>query len=259
MCKADIQLIVFTITGLGVTGYHLLRLPTTEVIQFSGYSWTVKDSRAERVGPGPNRFSLDAVEVTPDGLKLKVLERGGQFYCAEIICRQSLGYGTYRFHVGSPLDQLDANIVLGMFTWSDSDDGSNREMDIEVSRWSDTSEPPLGQFVVQPHQVPGSMEVFELPPKLQSSEYRMVWLPGSVQFEVRHPQGATIWRSRFTRDIPHPGGDSIHINLWLRGGAQPGSGAKEVFIRAFDFQPAGPESTSDDTESQRLLLTEYGR
>lgn len=256
MCKADIQLAVFTIVGLGVTGYHLLHLPATAVIQFSGYSWTVKDSRAERVGPGPNRFSLDAVEASPDGLKLKILERNGQYHCAEVICRQSLGYGTYRFHIDSPLDQIDANIVLGIFTWSNSREEPNGEMDIEVSRWSDTSGPTLGQFVVQPHQIPGNMEVFALPPKLQSAEFLLVWRPGSVQFELRHPHGSSIRRSTFSRDIPRPGGDSIHLNFWLRGGTPPGSGTKEVFIRAFDFQPAGPESGSDDAESQWLMSAE---
>ena len=79
--------------------------PESKRIQFSGYEWIVKDSGAKRVEPGGNYFSADAVRVDTDGLKLRVFEKDGRYYCPEIVSAANLGYGTYRVEISSNVDR----------------------------------------------------------------------------------------------------------------------------------------------------------
>src|SRR5437667_40636 len=73
------------------------RAPASQarVIKFSGYDWTVKSSR-DRVGPGPNYFSDGEENVRVDErgrLHLRLTQREGRFYCAEVVSRRSFGAG----------------------------------------------------------------------------------------------------------------------------------------------------------------------
>src|SRR4051812_19512341 len=107
------------------------------VLAFSGYSWVVKASSG-KVGPGPNYFSSSANNVWVDNLgrlHLRITKQGSRWFCAEVVSQASFGYGTYRWYLDSPVDNLDPNVVLGLFTWSDLPDYANREIDIEFSRW----------------------------------------------------------------------------------------------------------------------------
>src|SRR5437870_9597705 len=58
----------------------------------------------------------------------------------------SFGFGTYRFRLDSPVDDIDPNAVVGLFTWSDRPDFNHREIDIEISRWGEPGN-PNAQFV----------------------------------------------------------------------------------------------------------------
>lgn len=254
MTRSDVNTILWAIVAVIVVTINLLRDVENPTIEFSGYEWTVKRSLATRVGPGPNFFSREAVELTPEGLKLAILERNGGHYCAEVVCRQSLGYGKYTFHVASSLQDLDENAVLGMFTWSESSEPPNRELDIEVSKWGVSEEPPKVQFVVQPWDEPGNLESFPLPQGI-GAVYTMLWTPEFVEFELRTRDGLTIRRSKFTREVPEPGNESIRINLWLRKGMAPAmGGSREVIIRKFEFEP-WPQETSPSVSSMRGFAT----
>src|SRR6185503_3577849 len=89
-------------------------------VTWSGGQWQVKTSNAS-VGPGPNIFSKANVGVDPGGfLHLRIAKDAqGRWTTAEVIGPSSLGYGTYTFTIATPLDALDPNVVLGLFTWSD--------------------------------------------------------------------------------------------------------------------------------------------
>ncbi len=103
------------------------------VLRFSGYEWMVKTSDVP-VGPGDNFFSDsgDNVFVDDEGsLHLRITRRGQRWHCAEVISVQSFGYGRYRFYLGSNLDHLDPNVILGCFTWNDDPEYNHREIDIE--------------------------------------------------------------------------------------------------------------------------------
>jgi len=110
-------------------------------IYFSGENWFVK-AGSGRLGPGPNYFSDSQNNVWVDSqgrLHLRITKVGGKWYCAEVISARSFGYGTYRFYLDSPVDALDSNAVVGLFTWSDDPAFNNRELDIEFGRWGTTN------------------------------------------------------------------------------------------------------------------------
>lgn len=58
---------------------------------------------------------------------------GAPRQAAEVILSESLGYGTYSFTVSSPIGDLDPNVVLGLFTWSDDPAYHHREIDVANS------------------------------------------------------------------------------------------------------------------------------
>ena len=108
----------------------------SRAITFSGYTWDVKSS-AGKVGPGPNSFSNSASNVWVDAsgrLHLRITLSKGHWYCAEVVNRQSLGRGTYAWTLDSPVDALDPNVTLGLFTWNDDPAYNHRELDVELAR-----------------------------------------------------------------------------------------------------------------------------
>lgn len=152
--RIALVLAALLISGCATTTVHA----QPRVIAFAGYDWVVKNYAWE-VGPGPNRFSDNSRNVWVDAagrLHLRIEKRKKTWYCAEVICTESLGHGTYRFYLDSDVAELDPNVVLGLFTWSDTPGFNNREVDIEFSRWGDRNG-PNAQFVVQPYYFPNNL------------------------------------------------------------------------------------------------------
>jgi Glycosyl hydrolases family 16 len=210
-------------------------------LKFSGYEWKVKKSDGRRVGPGPNYFSDGAENVAVDErgrLRLRVTERGGRWYCAEVISVDSFGYGSYRFRVESEVDCLDPSVVAGFFTWSDEAPYHHREIDVEISRWG-RADNENGQFVVQPYQRAENITRFQIPPGLSGVDYVFVWEPDRVSFRAQQVDGTVIRQHAFTRDIPRPGGENARINLWLFAGRAPAAAGceTEVVVGQFEFTP----------------------
>lgn len=101
-------------------------------IEFSGYSWYVKSSGSETLGPGSCYFSDSSqnVFINDQGyLILSITHNGMHWSCAEIICLEEMGYGTYTFELASDPSSIDKNAVLGLFTWADNVK-HNKEIDI---------------------------------------------------------------------------------------------------------------------------------
>jgi hypothetical protein len=208
-------------------------------VTFSGYTWQVKSSAGDVVGPGPNVFSDSASNVWVDSLgrlHLKIAYSKGRWRCAEVINSASLGHGRYTFELDSPVDGLDPNVVLGLFTWSDDPAYANRELDIEFSRWGNAADPTNGQYVVQPYDLGGHLQRFAQPAG-SSSTHSFDWQAGSVAFA-----SATAAPSAWTyagSDVPPPGSEHARMNLWLYRGAPPANGRSvEIVVRRFSFSPA---------------------
>jgi hypothetical protein len=226
------------------------RGPVSRAIAFSGYTWQVKASDAP-VGPGPNYFSDREQDVWVDAsgrLHLKIVYRDGTWHATEVYTVDPLGYGTYTFKLASRVDQLDKNIILGLFTWdSDAPAYNYREIDIEIARWGQEAA-DNAQFVVQPWDHAGNLYRFDIDLQGDDSTHSFDWRADSVQFRSYHghtspPAPADEIASWLYTgpDVPPAGqgdtsGASARINLWLMDGNPPSDGQEaEVIVAAFEF------------------------
>ncbi len=208
--------------------------PPTE-LHFAGRTWAIR-STATLAGPGPNRFSAANAWVDGDGsLHLRIAKDAkGRWQCAEVLLPASLGYGTYEWTIASRVDALDPNVVLGLFTY----ESDTREIDIEMARWGNAADPTNAQYVVQPWDRADHLVRFTQPAIVRSTQ-RFTWSPGRVEFASRSEDGSwtTSW-SHAGPDVPTPGGERVHMNLWLMGGQAPlDRRAAEVVISGFAFTP----------------------
>ena len=212
--------------------------PGGRTFTFSGYAWTVKSS-AGKVGPGPNYFSSSTENVWVDGLgrlHLGLTYRNGNWYSSEVVNTVSLGRGTYSWVLESPVDALDPNVTLGLFTWNDRRAYNHREIDIEFARWGNPADPTHGQFVVQPYSTAGNLLRIRQAPAVGTSTQSFAWGVDSLDFASSGASPAA-WTYRGP-DVPVPGGENVRMNLWLFRGAAPTNGQEvEVVIGSFAFKP----------------------
>jgi hypothetical protein len=228
--------------------------PGGTTVEFSGRTWRVKGPGW--YGPGWNYFNDSSASVwVDDGDRLHVTYRnlGGQWYASELVPEEALGYGDYIFTTIGRLDQLDQNLVLGMFLWEYASCwdayytwwGAYNEIDIEYSRWGDPAT-DLGQFVAQPWDWPGNLVKFDYTfseGELVSHAFR--WLSDRVEFRVwrggPHDESPANMISEWTYygpHIPRPEQPRVHINLWRMGDYYP-SADQEVVFDGFYFYPEG--------------------
>lgn len=169
-------------------------------------------------------------------LHLRIAREGDIWTCAEVSLLRSLGYGTYSFVVRD-MPRLEPATVLGMFTWDDLESGQNhREIDIELSQWGDPAV-KNAQFVIQPYYVPANSFRFMAPSAPSTHSFR--WEPGRVSFKsIPHTSARVVAGHVFTSGVPSPGGERVHINLYLYGKSRtPQRNGVEVVIEKFEFLP----------------------
>ena len=226
--------------------------PGVRWINFSGYDWWVKTSPGtDQIGPGPNYFSDSTNNVWTDGqgwLHLRITNRSNQWQCAEIASARTFGYGSYRFELGSRVDNLDTNIVLGLFTWSDDPAYTYREMDVECARGfaSDTNN---AQFTVQPYYLSGHYARYCVPTGLVDSTHLLIWQSNSATFQSQsggyspNPNPTNVigaWVFANASAVPQTGDENVRINLWLLFGHAPTDGQEvELVLKSFQFVPPG--------------------
>ena len=209
-----------------------------KTLQFSGYEWHVRNVGSNRGGRENKYDSANAWTDSNGFLHLRITNNGGQWSCAEVKLLRSLGYGSYRFVVRD-VSQLEPAAVLSIFTWDDADAGQNhREMNIEMARWGDPAS-KNAQFVVQPYYVPANVVRFNVPAGVLTHSFR--WDPGRVAFKTFHGSaaaGPTVADHVFTSGVPTPGGESIHLDLFIFGNAKdPLQKDAEVVIEKFEYLP----------------------
>lgn len=220
------------------------RKPPQRRLSFSGYTWNVKRSEG-LVGPGPNVFSDRPEDVWVDEagrLHLTIRQRDGNWVATEVYTTRSFGYGTYTFTLASRVDNLDRNVVLGLFTWDNKAAAQNyREIDVEFARWGQPTA-DNAQYVVQPYQPAGNLRRFTMPATAVST-HRFVWRANRVEFSSY--QGATVNPANLITswpytgpDVPPAGQGNARINLWLNGGTPPADGQPvEIIIADFTYAP----------------------
>jgi hypothetical protein len=220
----------------------------TKTLRFSGYDWVVKSG--DNQGPGPNRWDAANAWLDPEGrLHLKLTERGGQWYCAQIGMTKRLGFGRYQFWVTGRIDQLDPNVVFGLFTYPPHDVGPDgtHEIDIEFARWGNPAA-PIGNYTVWPAKpgVDRSFKRFALHLEGEATTQRFAWSAKSVSYQSLggHRDDNENALAEWQFAPPDPASQigreplPVEINLWLFKGRPPSDGREvEVIVRAFAFTP----------------------
>ena len=213
-------------------------------IQFSGYTWNVKNG--SHLGPGPNYWSRKNVWVDDKGfLHLKITHDSatGKWYCAEVSTQQTFGFGKWQFWVEGRIDKMDKNVVLGLFNYS-GNDGFD-EMDIEWARWGNKSYPNCN-YTVWPAEKGFKNYSYTKEVSLtgKNTTQRFTRTDSSVFFQSM--QGFTngnenVVASSHCKALNH----SIsllsmpaYINLWLMNGSAPANGKEvEIIIHKFSYTP----------------------
>ena len=219
---------------------------TASTIQFSGYTWNVKNGA--HLGPGPNYWSRNNVWVDANGfLHLKITHDSatGKWYCAEVSTQQTFGFGKWQFWVEGRIDKMDKNVVLGLFNYS-GNDGFD-EMDIEWARWGNKNYPNCN-FTVWPAQTgfKNFSYVKEVLLAGKNTTQRFTRTDSSVFFQSL--QGFTNYSNTTnllaSTTCTHPPNSistlpmPAYINLWLFQGHAPSNDKEiEIIIHKFTYTP----------------------
>jgi hypothetical protein len=207
-------------------------------ITFGGQTWEVKCGDGQKLGPGPNYFSDAPEHVWLDEkgyLHITIAKTHEGWQCTEVVAKQSLGYGEYRWVVSGDLATLDPRVVLGLFLY----ENDRQEIDFELSRWGSRTN-KNAQFVVQPPSE-NSSHRFDTE-QATTLTCSLVWKEKEVcgrcwvgEDTTREP--LADWRY-VGRRVPRPGRERARANLWLFQGREPTASTKqEVVIRSFVFKP----------------------
>jgi hypothetical protein len=224
--------------------------PGVRFLSFSGYDWWVKDS-AGPVGPGPNYFSAATNNVWVDTngwLHLRITKRTNTWQCAEIVSARTFGAGSYRFELNSAANNLNPNVTLGLFTWSDDPAYTYREIDVECARWGNAADPNNSQFVVQPWDAPNHLVRYRVPAGMTNSTHLFVWETNQISFQSQtgaYSAFATNVISSYlfanAAAVPQSGDENVRLNLWLINGIPPSDNNEvEFIIKSFNFVPLDP-------------------
>ena len=215
-------------------------------IAFSGYTWEVRSGTG---GPGPNTFAAGNVSIDANGyLHLKITHDHDNWTTAEVFTDARLGFGTYQFKVIGRPDQMDTNVVLGLFNYTTPEigpDGTN-EIDIEFATWGDP-QAQQGNWTVWPAVQQAGVErtTFSYDATLtgSASTHRFAWSSQQVQYESLNGlsddetglfQSWTFSPPDDLLRVPQHA-IPVHMNLWLLQGNAP-TDKQDVDITIAEFR-----------------------
>ncbi len=237
--------------------------------------WHVKSGGP--MGPGNNLWGIDNawLDKTTNEvhLKLSKSKTDGNWYCAEIYTDQYLNFGKYQFWVTTPLDNLDPNVVFGMFNYPDNVvvDGTNEmlvdgtnEIDIEVARWGNPQNPNLN-YGFYPSWNLNKGQIFKYPCELilngdKTSTHRFIWQKDSVYFQSLN--GFKEWGDNSDQINSAKSSDyvasyipqvplRVHINLYLYENQTPAIDDDIVIVlKDFSFTKEGSPSNTPEQVCQ---------
>jgi hypothetical protein len=219
-----------------VEGAKLAPTPV-KTIDFSGYQWALRQNASNRGGTRNIYAPANAWTDDKGFLHLRILKTKDEWTSGEVKLARSLGYGSYRFVVRD-ISHLEPAVVFSIFTWDEA--GPTREVDIEVSRWGETTT-KNAQFVIQPYYVPANVIRFNAPGGVLTYSFR--WEPGRMQFKTIRGSGPetasnVIAQHTFTSGVPSPGNELVHMNLYVYDNkSNPLRNGSEVIIEKFEYLP----------------------
>jgi hypothetical protein len=182
-------------------------------------------------------------------LHLKISRKNDRWACAEVSTTRRFGFGTYQFQVVGRVDQLDRNVVLGLFNYpprSVGPDGTN-EIDIEFARWG-LPDAPIGNYTIWPAEqgVKQTSKTFSFTLTDDDTTQRFTWKKESILLQsLRGHRDDSD--EEFGRWLFHPADYQrripqqpmpVLINLWLFRGKAPTDGREvEIILMGFKFTP----------------------
>jgi hypothetical protein len=236
--------------------------------QWGGMKVQPKQS-ADVCGPGFNKFSNETAYEKDGELYLTYSNQQASEVRVTLPNDQLFNYGKYTFSIKSVSvldaagqvvdDKLPNDLVLGLFTWDDTDnyaihENFNHEVDIEISRWG-CEENADAQFLVQPAGYP-QMDRFYSGAKGTYDQgghvYSFNWLPNRIDWETTAGGGQTFSLTSemaqykrvpdFVQCMPS-GYTEIRMNLWNMNGPEIPTGIAptdtvQVVIDKFSYEPA---------------------
>ncbi|MGC4048399.1 MAG: hypothetical protein QM757_01620 [Paludibaculum sp.] len=196
----------------------------------------MSEPRRTTAAAGISTDPTNAFTDDKQALHLRIAGTPGNFTCAQIIQRRSLGYGTYRFVVRD-ISHLEPAAVLALYTWeAASGEQNHREMDIEISRWGDPRA-PNARYVLQPGWIENNTITFSAPGGVLT--HVLEWGPGRAVYRtLRGVNGPAVFSRVFTSGVARPGDEKLRINFYdfQRGPTRIEHGA-EVVLDSFEFIP----------------------
>jgi hypothetical protein len=230
-----------------------LSVPGASTLTFSGYTWNVRTGVAQ--APGPNNWSRNNAWVDSNGklhLKMTYNTTLAKWECAEVSTAKKLGFGKYEWTVEGKIDQLNQDVVLGLFNYLSASTGGTKqagEIDIEFSKWGIPTLAKSGSFTVWP---PNNTRITNWSTSFAitaantttATRHSFTWTSKSVSFQSLDGLGnkiatATYAPSKSSTSIPQLAASAI-INLWLFRGTSvtlPKDQSVEVVISKFTYSP----------------------
>ncbi len=227
----------------------------TSFVHFADRDWIVLDQWST---PGENYYSTNCVSVDTNGwLHMEVKKINGVWHCPFVEGTNSLGFGEYRWHVGNKLEQIDSNLVVGLFNYAqESVFNTNQiEVDIEVSHAFPGTQTNCLVYTVQPYTIPGNSYSHPLETTNDLTTHRFIWRPDRVDWQSYYghtpePENddhfIAAWRFE-GRGIPIETNEVAYMNLWLFFTNAPvNTQAVEMIIHDFAFVPFDGFIFTDD-------------
>jgi hypothetical protein len=215
-------------------------------VNFSGYTWQVKDFGTTKAGPGPNLWSNNNVWVDANGYLHLLLQKNAsnKWVCAEVKSTTTFGNGTFQWKLDGNVAALDKNVVLGLFQYSGVD--GTDELDIEFAKWGNINNKILN-YTVWPATL--GLPNFHITHPIATmtgtfSTHRYIKSSNTVVFKSLngHYNDDTNLYATSTASVPTNSITSmampVYMNLWCFQGTAPSNKKSvEIIIREFTYIP----------------------
>lgn len=215
--KKDLVILALMITMLPIGSAD------ARTIHFSGMDWQVKSGTG---GPNPNQLeqnywsdSSDSVWVDSENrLHMKIRYEDGVWKCAEVESIDTMKYGDYTWEISNRIDNLDPNVVFGLFLYSDQHDN---EYDIEFSRWGDDEADSNNVFYScwGPGIDTPIKKAFQANLSGDYSTHILKWYEGGVSFASYQGHSfddlISSWQPDYYPEATPENNMRLHMNLWL--------------------------------------------
>lgn len=211
--------------------------PTNGVINWKGQRWYL--TGGGRSSPGNNYWDNTGNGVWLDSqgkLHLTIRNDNGIWKSTMLNSQYKYKYGTFTWKVESPVYTYDKSSVVGLFTYFDD----NNELDIETSRWGNTTNGNLW-YTVQPYDVVGNEQGYNVPAYIDGSStyYRIDWQPTYIRFVSWKSDGTLIADHTYTNTTGIPTTSQYAMmNFWMMNGATPQQ-EMELIISDFSVSNTG--------------------